>query len=498
MRQIIYVIICLIAAGSVAPQTLSRIKDIHRYRPDGDSRTYAFTAEEKEIGRLESEMAGTRYVSGQLVYDIREELSIDLTDLNLGFRFDVNQRTTIDAFGRLREAEAGVRVDERQENIRVRVDLDSGQVIYERDEDESAIRTIAIEEPVFAADDFMLDQLELMLAVNDLTPGRTILVSAVAARSIYAVEYEFQVIGRTQVQYGVFTDSVWQVNMMRPFRATMYIDRQHYLVKYLDHEKKIAAEMKRDPFAERAVPSKSVTERIDDQMERVPIYGFFLFVSAVWLLFLGRDGFVNRWAYLLFAIGVLVYPMISFTQVPLQKYYGVNVLAPALGQGSSIFPLAIVPSLITGIIQQTLKFIPLLLVARFVKIKPWQMISLGAFIGAGFGFVEACHVTGPLFQVRQLLTLGLFDRVFAILLHVVLGAAIAHGIAIGRSWQFWLATIVLHSITIYLGVFVQAKLLPLGVLQGILIVFDLVLVAIMMTVQIMFKRQHSAGKKGRR
>jgi len=498
LKRLAFALALLFIGGSSAAQTLSGVRDIAQYRPQGEIRSYTFIAEEKEIGRLETEIVDSRRVNGRPIYTVREQLNIDLSGLSLGFRFDVSQKSTIDEFGRLREAEATVRMDEREEDIRVHVDTDSGLVVYDRGEDGPAARTITIDEPVFAADDFMLDQLELMLAVHDLIPGRVIIVPTVSVRSMYATEFEFQVVGRTQIQYGAFTDSVWQVNTVRPSRAVLYIDRQHLLVKYIDVDKKLSAELKRDPFAERPGPSRSIAERIDDQMERAPIYGFFLLVSAIWLIFLGRDGFANRRAYLLFAVGMLVYPIILFTQAPLQKAYGANVLAPALGRGSSIFSLAILPSLITGIIQQTLKFIPLLLVARYARVKPWHMISLGAFIGAGFGFAEACHAAGPLFQARQLLTISLFDRIFAILLHAVLGAAIAHGIAIGRSWQFWLAAIFVHGFTIYLGIFVQVRIFSLGVLQGILIVFDFILLAIMMTVQIMFKRQHTTGKKGRR
>jgi hypothetical protein len=169
---------------------------------------------------------------------------------------------------------------------------------------------------------------------------------------------------------------------------------------------------------------------------------------------------------------MVLYPVILITQAPLQQWYALQVIMPAMSKGQSIFVPTMIPSLMTGFIQETLKFIPLFIIARTTKIRPIALISLGAFVGAGFGFAEACQIAGPMFQARTLTSVMLFDRIFAILLHVVLGAGMGYGIARRKIWQFWLAAVGLHTLATYPVVFVQLKLMSVRTLQTVLIIYD--------------------------
>ena len=493
---IIGVFVLLNAAA--LPQTLPRVNRIDQYWMEGRKKTYRFTVEDKEVGKLEAEIDDIRREDGRQIYDIREKLSLDLSNQVQGFHYDVSEKLNVDGSAYFIRAEASVRVGEQREEIRARLEADSGKVIFDRGKNEQSIRTVSVTGPVYVADNYMLDQLEMILAMQDLSPGADITVPVISAQGMYGVDYEFHVVGLTQVQYGPFTDSVWQVTLVRPAEATLYIDRQHMLVKYLVPGQKMAAELVRNPFEGRGQPAKSLTQRIDDQVSRGPIYGFYLLITLIWLAFLGRDSYKLVWSYVLFVIGMILYPVIFITQAPLQQWYAVQVIIPALSRGQSIFVPSIIPSLMTGFIQETLKFIPLFIIARTVKVRPIALISLGAFIGAGFGFVEACHIAGPAFQARALTSLTLFDRVFAILLHIVLGAAMGYGLARRKAWQFWLAAVGLHSLATYLVVFVQLKLVTVKALQTVLIVYDLILLAGMMILQIRFKRAYAKIKKGGR
>ncbi len=483
--------------GAILAQTLPRVDKLDQYWSEGKKKTYSFFIDEQEVGRLDAEMDDIREKDGRQIYRIREKLSLDLSTQIEGFLFDVSENVTVDGLAKFIAGEASVRVGDRQEKIRARYEPDSGAVIFDRGEDETGIRKIAVDGPVYVVDNYMLDELEMILATQDLTPGKSITVPVISAQGMYGAEYEFNVVGRTQVSYGPFTDSVWQVNLIRPSEATLYIDREHLLVKYMDPAQKLTAELVRDPFENRRQPAKSMAQHVEDQISRAPIYGFYLLIALIWLLFLGRDSYRTKWSYILFILGMVVYPIILITQAPLQKWYAVQVIVPALSRGQSIFVPAMIPSLLTGLIQETLKFIPLLIIARAAKFKPLTIISLGAFIGAGFGFVEACHIAGPVFQARALTSVTLFDRIFAILMHVVLGAGMGYGIARRKAWQFWLAAIGIHSFATYLVVFVQLKVISIKALQTVLIIYDLLLLAVMMTLQILFKRGQPKGKKGR-
>ncbi len=491
-------ILLLLLHGAVFAQTLPRVNKLDDYWQEGKKKTYSFTIDEQEVGRLDAEIDDIGKENGRQVYDIREELSLDLSKEVEGFLFDVSEKVTVDASAFFLKGEASVQVGERKEQIRARLEADSGKVIFGRGKDEIGIRTVEVTGPVYVVDNYMLDEMEMILAMQDLTPGKTITVPVISPQGMYGTEFEFHVVGRTQVQYGSFTDSVWQVNLVRPSEATVYIDREHLLVKYIDPAQKMTAELVRNPFEGRRQPSKNLAQRIDDQINRAPIYGFYLLIALIWLVFLGRDSYRLKWSYILFVLGMLLYPIILITQAPLQQWYAVKVMMPALSRGQSIFVPAMIPSLLTGLIQETLKFVPLLIIARTVKLRPLTLISLGAFIGAGFGFAEACHIAGPVFQARALTSVTLFDRIFAILLHTVLGAGMGYGIARRKIWQFWLAAVGLHSFAIFPVVLVQLKVISVKALQIVLVIYDLILLAVMTILQITFKRGHAAGKKGRR
>lgn len=488
----------LLLHGVVLAQTLPQVNKLDQYWAEGKKKTYKFTIDGEEVGRLEAEIDDVHRQGERQVYDIREKLSLDLSKQVGGFRFNVSQKTTVDDSAHFLGAEATIQVGDKSEDIRARLEADSGKVIFDRGDDGHGIRAVSVEGPVYAADSYMLDQFEMILAMHDLSPGASFTAPVVSAQGMYGAEYEFHVVGRAQVRYGPFTDSVWQVNLVRPSEGTMYIDRMHMLVKYLDPAQKLIAELERNPFEGRGKPAKSLVQRIDDQMSRMPIYGFYLLISLIWVVFLGRDSLRLKWSYILFVIGMVLYPIILITQAPLQQWYALKVIMPAMSKGQSIFVPTMIPSLMTGFIQETLKLIPLFIIARTTKIRPLALISLGAFIGAGFGFVEACHIAGPAFQDRMLTNVTLFDRIFAILLHVVLGAGMGYGIARRKIWQFWLGAVGLHTLATYPVVFVQLKLISVKALQTVLIIYDLILLAGMMLLQTTFKRAHSNVKKGRR
>jgi hypothetical protein len=478
--------------------SLPKVGSIDQYWLEGEKKIYSFTVDGVEIGRLEAIMDDIYKKNGRVYCDIEEKLTLDFSLREQGYIFGVDGQLTVSGTGYFRSGEIDIRVDDREENIRLAYDASAKQIVIRRGDEEQATRSIDAPRPVFALDNYMIDQFEIALATHSLEPGKTIIIPGLSIQRIYTAEHEFHVLGKVQIQYGAFIDSVWQVDMLRPAQSSIYIDRKHRIVKLVDSAQDIVAEMIIDPFAERRAPQKSLFERINDQMVRLPIYGIYLLVSVIWLLFLGRGGFGIRWSYLLFILGGLVYPIIYITQAPIQKYYAIQVLAPALAAGESIFVPAVIPALMTGLIQESLKLIPLLIVVHLVKPKPVSLISLGAFIGAGFGFVEASHIIAPMFQERLLTGYILIERVFTVLSHTIMGALLGYGIARKKIWQFWLAAAGLHGLGNYLIIFVQLKILTIKGLNIIIGLYDIALLGGMIYLRRDFKRDELSSKKARK
>ena len=491
-------IICLYAVSLTAARTLPGVSGLEEYWPEGEKRIYRFIIEDREVGRLEAQLDDIDRKNGRPYFNFTEKLNIDLTSREQGSIIDLEGRLRVDASGYFQTADVVVGIDDLEERTRAAFNAPGGEIIARRGDDDQAARNIAVTGPVFAYDNYMIHQLEMALAMQPLTPDAGFTIPVFSIQGLYVTEYEFAVIGQVRVQYGAFTDSVWQVDMVRPAQASLFIDRKHRLVKLIDPGQKLNVEMVVDPYAQRQGPQKSLFERVNDHMTRLPIYGLYLFITFIWLLFLGRDSYRIGWSYILFIVGGLVYPVIYYTQAPLQQSYAINVLGPAMGAGESIIIPAIIPALITGVIQESLKLIPLLVIVRLIKPKAVTMISLGAFIGAGFGFVEACHIVAPLFQSHTLTGYSLIERVFTIMFHITMGAVLGYGLARNQIWQFWLAAVGLHTVSNYLVIFVQMKTLTIKGLNIILGLFDIALLVGTVYLQRVHKQYHLISKKARR
>lgn len=495
---LIAAVICLVITPYALAQTSPEDRILEQLWPEGEKRIYRFVIDDREIGRLETVMNDISKEDGSLICEIEENLKLDFTENGEGLVFDVEGRLIVSGSGHMKSSDVKVRAAGREERIRATFDTDGVNVVIEREGGEPGSRRIPTATRVFAIDNYMLHQFELALMNETFLVGKPIVISGFSVQGMYAAQYEFIGVGKVQVQYGAFTDSVWQVDLVRPAKATFYIDRRHKIVKWINLDQDLMAEIVIDPYAKRRAPQKSLLEIINDQMVRLPIYGLYLLIAFIWLLFLGRDSHNIRWSYLLFVMGGLAYPIIYITQAPLQKYYAIQVLAPTLGAGDPIFIQAMIPALLTGLIQESLKLIPLLVVVRIVKPKPISIISMGAFVGAGFGFVEACQIVAPLFQERLLTGYTLIERVFTILSHATLGAALGYGIARNKIWQLWLIAAGLHSFGNYLIIFVQLKMLTIKGLNIILGLYDIALLVGMVSLQRMFKSSQLLTKKARR
>ena len=123
--------------------------------------------------------------------------------------------------------------------------------------------------------------------------------------------------------------------------------------------------------------------------------------------------------------------------------------------------------------------------------------GLGAFVGAGFGWIEACNLIGPQFQARTLTGYALVERVFTIMFHTTMGAAIAYGVARRKIWQFWLTAVGLHAFGNYLIVFVQLKKLTIKSLNIILAFYDMALLALMIYLKRVYIAYQKRQRRGR-
>ena len=90
MKRMMFIGLLLLLHGAVYSQTLSRVKKLDQYWAEGKKKTYRFMIDAKEVGRLEAKMDDVRREGERRVYDIKENLSLDLTGQVEGFNLDVS------------------------------------------------------------------------------------------------------------------------------------------------------------------------------------------------------------------------------------------------------------------------------------------------------------------------------------------------------------------------------------------------------------------------
>ncbi|MCK5126459.1 MAG: hypothetical protein KAR42_09400 [candidate division Zixibacteria bacterium] len=485
MKKALLIIACFVFFIPMAiAQTLPKVSSIDEYWPEGEKKTYIFKINDTEVGQLEATHTG----GGDTFREFTEKLNLDLASIGLGPKLEIENELSIYKSGHFLSLDMSLSANSVVQEVAVLFDSATSTARAIIDDDESNAVERKLDGLRFICDNNMIDQLELALAMHDLVPGESFVVPIFSPQAMYSAEFEFSVQEKTTVRYGPFVDTVWAVMMVRPAQQMLYIDRTHDLVKLVDDRQNLVVEYDRDPFSNRKATQKSSEDWFSNQVKRLPIYGLYLLIAVGWLLFLGRDSYRLGWSYILFVLGAIAYPAIYYTQVPLQQLYAIEIITPILQSNGSILLPGVVPALISGVIQETLKLLPLVLVAFVSRPKAFLLISLGAFVGAGFGFIEACHITGPLFQVRILSNLAVTERVFTILFHTATGAMLGYGLAKRKWWFYWIIAAALHSLVNYFIVFVQIKAISINTLEIIFAVIDLTLLGNMFLLQRKFKR----------
>ena len=501
MRRVaLLLVLCFCYLPAVSAPTLRAVAAITDFWPEGESRIYNFTLDDSvEVGRIEVTLTNVEIKDGKVVScEIDEDLYLNLRQFDKGADLKVRGLLTLDGSGNFLSTALDITVDENSQALAVSFDSVQNLITGFWGEDDSQGTKINVEGPIGIYDDYMIDHLEIALSRHNLIPGTDIKFKALAAQKMYVTDYEFKVLDKVAVNYPTYTDSVWPLAMIRPTARMVYINAAHKIVKLIDHNQKLTVEIIGLSSAPRTQSTTTATNSLDNIISRLPIYGFYFLITGVGLLLLGRDCLKDKTAYFMFLIGCLMYPLIFYIQLPLQQSYADTIAKPALYKGQSFALYAIIPALITGLIQQTLKLIPLILLVRFKRPQPLHLISIGAFVGAGLGMIDAWHIVGPLFQFRGLTTLTLAEKGFSILFHIAGGALIGYGIARRKTIRFWLTAVLIHGLAGYMIVFVQTQAFTAKGLTVANALYSLAFLAMMYYYQRAYRKAMTGVRKGKR
>jgi RsiW-degrading membrane proteinase PrsW (M82 family) len=179
--------------------------------------------------------------------------------------------------------------------------------------------------------------------------------------------------------------------------------------------------------------------------------GLGLAFGAVWFTPYWTPILAKPWAWAVLAGGAfLTWAAAAFIQLPLQQLTG-SFLLDRLGEDSylSLILLVAIPGiLLTGLVQEGAKLVPVVVVwwRKGRKIDPRFGLAIGAVAGLGLGLLEAVWAHNNVFiagwgweavQSGGLVALAPFwERFFTLAAHIAFSAIAGWGLAKGWGWQF--------------------------------------------------------------
>ncbi|MEW5925484.1 MAG: hypothetical protein AB1746_15995, partial [Candidatus Zixiibacteriota bacterium] len=342
-------------------------------------------------------------------------------------------------------------------------------------------------EPLFAADNYMIDQLEAFLAFQDISVGDTISSTIIIPQVMATSAVNFAVEDYRLVRYGNVFDSAYVCHFFQPIEQMVYFTKDKRIVRLEQTSQNLTVILKESPL-EKMTPPKQPFSFIDF-IKRIPIYLVFLILGIIF-----SSAFIWKYyrkpeIYVIFVLGGLIYPALHLTQFPLQKWYSAQYVLPGMQAGGSIYLYAAIIALIAGLIQMTLKLIPISIMSFWKRPKQPLAVALGVFCGFGFGLYEACSVTGAVYQAGKLAVFSwpIFHQIFAIIFHMISGAALGYGINRGFRHLFvvWSILILVSTAANYMFVFLNKGILDAGAHE--LLVAAIFLITLLV-VYIMVKR----------
>jgi RsiW-degrading membrane proteinase PrsW (M82 family) len=163
----------------------------------------------------------------------------------------------------------------------------------------------------------------------------------------------------------------------------------------------------------------------------------------------------------------------AFIQFPLQRMASqtlIGGLNEQHGEATTYLIAGIVLALITALVQQGAKLVPVCLYwwrgkAQFT---PQSGLIIGAVAGTGFGLIEAFMRHNQIFgiglnQLMQnegyIVILVFLERFFSVAFHAGTTAVAGWGLAKGKGWQFYLIVAGIQFAFNYISVLLSAKIL---------------------------------------
>jgi len=445
---------------------LGKSRSIFEYRTENSKRTYLFFLQGKPLGQLGSVFEGLGRLEDARGYRFADNLSLDFTPLGTVYKIQMANKFLVNDKGGYLGNETELQVSGQSQTIllthqdsRLKGYIDRGGV-------RQTIDTTLVS-GIFAADNYMIDQYELLLAFKDLKIGDTVRDSIYIPQSLTTAPIRFIVEGFNAVTYGRNRDSAFTCHFLEPLDQTAYFTRDKKIVRLIQPTQNMEVLLSENALEKLKPTPKAMT--MADLLKITPFYLLFLLAGALLTFPFWRRNFRKPELYISVILGALTYLLARLAHVPVQEWYTNTVVIPGIQTGGSLYLFAIFNALLTGLVLETFKIIPIAMIFFIWKKNSLSGLLLGIFCCVGFGIFESAAIIGATFQTGNMpiFSWGVFERIIGILFNVTVGAALGFGLSrnITALFRAWLGMILVHTLSSYLIVLVQRKVIDFAIFE---------------------------------
>ena len=484
--------------GAVAARFVKGSTTVDSFRPIGEYRIWSFFARQTTFGRLSSAVTERREIGGQEALVLRESLNVDWTRLGLENQFLLSGESYVTPEGGFAGCDYQIGPKDSAQQLALTVEFDRLTGYYTQGGSRKEVLQ-TFTPRTFMWDSYLVDQLEIYLALRDLQIGTRLDDSVFLPQSLVNAHVAGQVIWfMWQEIYKGKTDSVFIIRLTEPGNYQLYFtpDKKLVRVDMIDQNIRVYQDIVRQVPTSQAsrtnLPARAPFS-LRLLILRLPHYVAFVIIGAAALLILAARAF--RWSasYLALLAGVVAYLLMPFIVNPLLLYMAKNWLnLTGVTGGVLYFRGAILP-LLTGLIQAAVLLGGLISIQRFFGIRDYRLLGAGAFLGAGFALAESIYVAG--FQTSFLFEWPLLERGCMIILLTASGALIGRFLKESISGLGWaiLGAVLAISVARYIPLFVQARLASLEVMHFVLTFWA---IAFLVIVLVLSKKSFTRPDKG--
>ncbi|MBN1212841.1 MAG: hypothetical protein JXA92_09720, partial [candidate division Zixibacteria bacterium] len=378
------------------PDSLTGAKylSFEQYRPVGETRQWTFVTRDTTIGRLVSVVKEDIKINGRRGYVIDEKLTLKYDRPENPMALDIEGDHYISDEGYYLGDKLKISVNENVEKFEFELEKGVLKGYFTRS-GKKVEKTEPFATDLFAWENYFIDQLELFLAMRDINVGDTLRDTIYLPQSMYksAITGTVDKFLYKEIYRNKF-DSVFQIHLTQPQEFILFLTPDKRLVRIDFPQSRIRGYLdlvQKKPQTSTLRPKYTLMTFLST----LPAYLFYLLVTLLSLMFLVRKGFKWKRAYPALLIGVAVYFLMLLTQFPLQKYIIAKWLFPAVSTGGSFYSWGLSPALATGLVQEIIKLAVIIIIIFWFNPRLERFIIIGAFCGAGFGFMEACYLASP-------------------------------------------------------------------------------------------------------